>query len=144
MNQMMPDNMPQAQPMPQGFGQVQQPQQQAPQQAPYEPKQEEITGGHRALDAVMDGLIKLVSKPNGDLTKKDVFDEVSDMIAHGAFPTPEAKQQLIGELANLPNDEDGIRKVLGQHLLQTATFRDHFHNAFGPPQAQGMPLGAQG
>lgn len=111
------------------------PQQIQPQAQPqYQPSQEDIDKGHRAVEAVMDGLINLVSKPKGDLTKKDVFNESSNMIAHGAFPTPEAKQGLIGELANLPDDEDGIRKILGQHLLSTATFRNHMRTAFGEPQ----------
>jgi len=112
------------------------------QQPAYQPTQDEIGNGHKALDAVMDGLIKLVSLPKGELTKKQVFDEASTMIAHGAYPTPESKQQLIGELANLPDDEDGIRKMLGQYLLATATFRNHFHNAFWAPQEQTMQ-GAQ-
>ena len=82
----------------------------------------------------MDGLIALVSKPKGDLTKKDVFDEASTMIAKGAFPTPESKQQLITALANLPDDEMDIRKFLGKQLLALSTFRNHMHNSFGPPQ----------
>lgn len=100
----------------------------------YTPQPEEIANGHKSVDATMDGLISLVSKSNGELNKKDVFDAASSMIAHGAFPTPEAKQQLIGELANLPEDEPGIRKALGQHLLAISTFRNHMHSAFGPPQ----------
>lgn len=98
------------------------------------PSSEEVAGGHKALDAAMEGLIKLVGRPKGDLNKKDVFDEASNMIAHGAFPTQEDKQQLIGELANLPDDEESIRKALGQFLLGLATLRDHYHNAFGAPQ----------
>lgn len=103
------------------------------------PQPDEIAGGHRALEATMDGLIKLVGKPQGELTKKDVFEEASTMISHGAFPTPEGKQQLIAELAKLPDDETGIRKALGQQLLQLSMLRGHFHTAFGPPQPQGMP-----
>lgn len=125
----------QQQQMPQGNpfqGQLSQ-QQSSP--SGYTPNPNDIANGHKAVDATMDGLIKLVSTPKGDLTKKDVFDSVSDMIARGAFPTPEAKQQLIGELANLPPDEDGIRKILGKHLLAVATFRNHMHDAFGPPQS---------
>lgn len=126
----------QQQQMPQSNSfQGQPPQQQQQQPLPgYTPNPDDIANGHKAVDATMDGLIKLVSTPKGDLTKKDVFDSVSDMIARGAFPTPEAKQQLIGELANLPPDEDGIRKILGKHLLAVATFRNHMHDAFGPPQ----------
>lgn len=119
------------------MGFPQQPPQMQPQpqaQQPYQASPEEIQKGHQSVDAVMDGLISLVSKPKGELTKKDVFDTSSDMIAKGAFPTPEAKQQLIGELANLPDDDASIRKVLSEHLLTIATFRNHFHNAFGPPQ----------
>ena len=120
-----------------GFPQ-QPPQQMQPQQVQsqqsYQASPEEIQKGHQSVDAVMDGLISLVSKPKGELTKKDVFDASSDMIAKGAFPTPESKQQLIGQLANLPDQEDEIRKALGNQLLQIATFRNHMHNAFGPPQ----------
>ena len=108
------------------------------------PQPEEIAGGHRALEATMDGLIKLVGKPQGELTKKDVFEEASTMISHGAFPTPEGKQQLIAELAKLPNDEASIRKALGQQLLQLSMLRNHFHTAFGPPQPTGIPQAPQG
>lgn len=103
--------------------------------APYQPQPEDISNGHKAVDAVMDGLIKLVSMPKGDLTKKDVFDEASTMISRGAYPTPESKQQLIGQLAKLPADEEDIRQMLGQYLLAVSTFRNHMHNAFGPPDA---------
>lgn len=109
------------------------PQQQTPQAAPQPPSQDEIMGGHKAIDATMNGLIGLVSRPTGELTKKNVFDSVSEMIANGAFPSPEAKQTLIGGLAKLPDDEPGIRKALGEYLLHTATFQNHYHNAFGPP-----------
>ena len=105
------------------------------------PQPDEIAGGHRALEATMDGLIKLVGKPQGELTKKDVFEEASTMISHGAFPAPEGKQQLIAELAKLPDDEASIRKALGQQLLQLSMLRGHLHTAFGPPQPQGIPQG---
>lgn len=117
--------------------------QQVAQQPAYAPTSDEIASGHQAVDATMDGLIKLVSLPKGELTKKHVFDSVSEMIARGAFPTPEAKQQLIGELANLPEEEGAIRKELGKYLLSVATFRNHMHNAFGPPQSVTSPLQQQ-
>lgn len=126
------------------FGMGAAPQQQAPQQAA-PPSQEDIMGGHKAIEAAMNGLIGLVSRPNGDLSKKDVFDAASEMIANGAFPTPESKQQLIGGLSKLPEDEAGIRKELGTMLLHTSTFQGHFHNAFGPPpapEAQQLQAGA--
>lgn len=134
---------PQQQMMPQRNS-FQGPQQQQPAQQPaYTPNSEDIANGHKAVDATMDGLIKLVSTPKGDLTKKDVFDSVSEMIAKGAFSTPESRQQVIGELANLPSDEEGIRKELGKYLLQVATFRNHMHGAFGPPQPTTSPLQQQ-
>lgn len=117
--------------------------QQPPVAPAYSPKAEEIVGGHKAIEAAMNGLISLVSKPKGDLSKKDVFDAASGMIAHGAFSTSEAKQQLIGELANLPDDEPGIRKMLGQYLLQISEFQNHFHNAFGPPSVSSPLAGVQ-
>lgn len=119
----------------------QSPQQMTQSQPP--PQPDEIAGGHRALEATMDGLIKLVGRPQGELTKKDVFEEASTMISHGAFPTSEAKQQLIAELAKLPDDEAGIRKILGKQLLNLSMFRSHFHNTFGSPQPQEMSMGAQ-
>lgn len=72
--------------------------------------------------------------PKGELTKKDVFDEASEMIAHGAFPGPEEKQHLITGLAKLPNDEEGIRKVLGKQLLSLSEFQGHYHSVMGAPQ----------
>ncbi len=122
------------------FQQQPEPQQQQP---AFSPQPDDISSGHKAVDAAMDGLIKLVSTPKGELTKKHVFDAVSEMIARGAFPTPEAKQQLIGELANLPEDEPSIRKELGKYLLSVAEFRNHMHAAFGAPQPEASPLGAQ-
>jgi hypothetical protein len=95
---------------------------------------DQISQSHRALEATMSGLIKLVSMPKGELTKKDVFDEASEMIAHGAFPQPEDKQHLITGLAKLPDDEEGIRKVLGKQLLGMSQFQNQFHSAFGAPQ----------
>lgn len=99
---------------------------------------EEIAKGHKALEATLSGLIKLVSLPQGELTKKEVYDEASEMIAHGAFPGPEEKQQLIAALAGLPNDEEGIRKALGKQLLATSEFQGHYHAALGAPDNGGI------
>jgi hypothetical protein len=95
---------------------------------------EEIAQGHKALDVAMGGLIKLVSIPKGELTKKDVFDEASTMIAHGAFPQPEDKQHLITALASLPDDEEGIRQALGKQILAMSAFQQQYHSVFGAPQ----------
>jgi len=99
---------------------------------------EDIAKGHKALDASITGLIKLVSMPKGELTKKDVYDEASTMISHGAFPTPEDKQSLIGALAKLPDDEEGIRKALGTQLLAASQFQDKYHSHFGAPTNGGV------
>lgn len=95
---------------------------------------EDIAKGHKALDASITGLIKLVSMPRGELTKKDVYDEASTMISHGAFPTPEDKQSLIVALASLPDDEEGIRKALGKQLMAATDFQGKYHAAMGAPQ----------
>lgn len=95
---------------------------------------EEIAKGHHALEAAMTGIIKLVSMPKGELTKKDVFDEASAMIAHGAFPGSEEKQQLIVGLAKLPDDEDGIRSMLGKELLHMSQMQNHYSSVVGAPQ----------
>ena len=95
------------------------------------PSPDEIKMHRQHVGAIVDGLRSLAAKPRGDLTKKDVFDAASEMIAKGAFPTPEAKQILIGELAKLPEDEPDLRKAIGGLLLQTSQTQQMLHQAFG-------------
>ncbi len=102
-----------------------------PPQMPPPPSPEEIKTLRQHVGAVVDGLRSLAAKPRGDLTKKDVFDAASEMIAKGAFPTPEAKQGLIGELAKLPDDEADLRKAIGGLLLQTSATQQAFHAMHG-------------
>lgn len=90
----------------------------APPPAPPDPVQIKAFRAH--LEPVVKGLGELVSRPRGDLTKKDAFDAVSTMIAKGAFPTDQSKQGLIAALAKLPDDELGLRKALGGMLLQAS------------------------
>jgi hypothetical protein len=97
------------------------------------PSAEDIKGAHTHLKVMIADLMKLVEKPRGTLTKKDVFDAASDMIAKGAFQTPQAKQMLIAELANMPDDEPDIRKALGGFLLQALGQQDVITHAFGGP-----------
>lgn len=95
------------------------------------PTQDQVDEARTHIGAVVDGLIKAASKPRGELTKKDVFDAASDMIANGAFPTPASKQELIVHLAKMPDDEQGLRKAIGQFLLQTSAVRSQFMKTHG-------------
>lgn len=106
------------------------PPQGAPEAAPA-PSAEDIGQARQHIGAIMDGLLSLSSLPKGQLTKKKVFDGASDMIAKGAFPTPEARQALIAKLADMPNDEPDIRSMIGQLLLEVAGTHGAFHQKFG-------------
>lgn len=108
---------------------------------PKPPTPQELRTARAHIDAIVAGLTGLVTKPRGELHKKDVFDAASEMIAKGAFPTPESKQQLIGELAQMPDDEMGIRKALGGLLMQAATVEQglgHVERSMAPP-SMGAP-----
>lgn len=107
------------------------------------PSKAQIDEARQHVGAIVNGLLSLVKKPRGDLTKKDVYDAASTMIAEGAFPTPASKQELVVHLANLPDDEAGIRKFVGQFLLQTAQVQEQFHAAHGAT-ASPNPALAQG
>lgn len=105
---------------------------QAPQAPPPAmPSPEDIAAARQHAGVIVHSLEKLVSKPRGDLTKKDVYDAASDMIANGAFPTAEMKQGLIVHLAGLPDDELSMRKALGQFLLDVSKTRSNIHAAWG-------------
>src|ERR1700677_2159529 len=111
-----------------------------PQQAPAAtpgppPTKAQIDEARKHSNAIVSGLMSLTSKPRGELTKDDVFKEASDMISKGAFPTPSSRQALVVELAQLPDDEPGLRKALGAFLLQTSAARQHFHGVFGTGEA---------
>ena len=150
MNSMMPDAPPGAQTLVQGpqgapppspgQGAIIPPNaMMAPQGAPAAPQappgppptKAQIDEARKHSNAIVGGLMALTSKPRGELTKDDVFKEASDMISKGAFPTPSSRQALIVELANLPDDESGLRKALGAHLLAVSSARQQFHGVFG-------------
>jgi hypothetical protein len=87
---------------------------------------------HRGeLAVVLKGLVSLAHKPTGSLSKRDVFDAVGDMIAEGAFSTPQAKQQIIAQLAELPDNEAVIRQAIGTRIAAAADLRDRFHAQHG-------------
>lgn len=96
------------------------------------PTPDMINTARTHIGAIVSGLTGVLAKPRGELTKKDVFDAASEMIARGAFPTPESKQMLISELANLPDDEPDLRRALGTLLLQTADMKHRIHAMHGP------------
>lgn len=100
------------------------------------PSQDQIDDAHTHAKVLTDGLMDLVNKPQGQLNKQDVFKMAADVIAKGAFSTPQSKQQLVAELAQMPDDEPGIRKMLGQFLLQSAQNQAMLHHHFGPPGGQ--------
>lgn len=110
----------------------------APQGPPPNPQQIEAARTH--LQEIYNGLKPLTEMPN--LTKKDVFSAVSDMIAKGAFPTQGSKQELIGEMATLPDDDRGIRKAIGAQLMRVSTGLLKLQTAHGgapEPMAGGVP-----
>jgi hypothetical protein len=91
----------------------------------------EVTDARGHLGAVMGGLLALAAKPKGSLSKQDVYNAAADMIGQGAFSTPQAKQALVAQLAQLPDDEGSIRQMVGQHLMRLAGVRQQFHSQYG-------------
>lgn len=79
---------------------------------------EQIAAARAHMGVVMEGLLGLAAKPEGSLSKRDLFNAAGEMIAQGAFSTPEAKQQLVAQLAQIPDDEASIRKAIGGQLMQ--------------------------
>lgn len=84
------------------------------------PQPQDLQGALAHADQMTRALLSLSGKKPGTLTKKDVFGAAADMIKGGLFTSPDAKQQLIGELANLPDDEPSLRMAIGAHLLRMA------------------------
>lgn len=89
---------------------------------------------HKHLGIVTSGLMGLIAKPPGSLDKQDVLGAAADMIKAGAFPEPAGRQQLITQLAQLPDDEGQIRQFLGQHLMSFAAAQAHLGSTMGTPQ----------
>lgn len=120
-NMLMPGAGPQ---MPQGGAPGQ------PQGAPT-PDPAQIADARAHMGVMMKGLLGLAAMPPGSLTKQAVFNAMGEMIANGAFSTPQSKQQLVAEMAQMPDDESAIRRTIGQHLLQMSQMRQQFHQHFG-------------
>lgn len=91
----------------------------------------QIADARAHMGVMMKGLLGLAAMPQGSLTKQAVFNAMGEMIANGAFSTPQSKQQLVAEMAQLPDDESAIRRTIGQHLLQMSQMREQFHQHFG-------------
>ncbi len=93
------------------------------------------------VNSIFDSLLSLAGKPIGKLTREDVVKSAADLVSKGAFHTPELQHQLIEEIANLPEDEQQLRTVIGNHLLGLAQAQDHLQT-LAPQQPQmGMPNG---
>lgn len=95
-------------------------------QAPPQVSPEQIADARNHMKVVSMGLADLAERPQGSLSKRDVFNALGEMIAQGAFSTPQAKQQLVAQMAQVPDDERAIRQMIGQHLLQMGVMQDHF------------------
>jgi len=112
------------------------PQQAAPaplaQPAPQAPDPAQLADARTHVAAMLKGLSGLAAKPPGSLSKRDVFNAAADMIAEGAFSTPQAKQQLVAEIAQMPDDESAIRQAIGGHILRLSATRQAIHQHFGP------------
>lgn len=105
--------------------------------APRAPTPEDFAQARQHMTAVMQGLLDLASRPQGSISKRDLYNAAGEMIAQGAFPTPEAKQQLVAQLAQMPDDEASIRKAIGQQLLQMGVAAEQLDVAFPEERPNG-------
>lgn len=87
------------------------------------PSPEAMRGAIEHNDIVIKGLLELLAKPTGSLSKKQVTDTAADIIAKGGFPGPEQKQALIVNLAGLKDTDKDIRADLTNMLTQLLDFR---------------------
>lgn len=103
---------------------------------PQGPSPEQIAQARSHLSIVLKGLMALAAKPRGSLSKRDLYNAAGEMIADGAFGSPEAKQGLIAQLAQIPDDEAAIREAVGSQILQLAHAANTMTQRFGQ-EAQG-------
>lgn len=95
------------------------------------PDQAGIADARAHMGVVRQALMGLAQQPRGSLTKQAVFNAMGEAIAQGAFSTPQAKQQLVAEMAQVPDDEAAIRQMIGSHLLRMTQMQAQFHQHFG-------------
>ncbi len=91
----------------------------------------EVAAARSHMMVMIQGLLGLAAQPKGALTKRSVFNAMGEMIAQGAFPTPQSKQQLVAQLAEMPDDEAAIRQIIGGHLLRLNEQAEQFAQHFG-------------
>lgn len=118
----------------------------APNPAPMPPPQptpKEIADTHNNFEQMMGSLLSLTSRPEGKLSKKDVYSATADLMAKGMFPTPQAKAAVIGEIAKLPEDEAGIRQALGAHLMSLGDMHQQVGQVYPKPMAPAAPAAPQ-
>lgn len=84
------------------------------------------------MAVMMKDLAALAAKPPGSLSKQDLFNAAAEMIAQGAFSTPQSRQQLVAQIAQIPDNETAIRQAIGGHLMQLVRAQDLIHQHFGP------------
>lgn len=96
---------------------------------------DQIDAAHSQIKVVSEGLMGLASRPKGSLSKRDLYNAVGEMIAQGAFSTPEAKQQLLAQLSEIPDDEKAIRQAIGERLIRMGDFHQRFLQHIGQADA---------
>lgn len=95
----------------------------------------DVETSHGNLNGMIDSILSLTSRPPGQLTKKDVFASIAGLLGKGLFPTPEGRAAIIGQAAQLPEDEAGIRQALGAHLMSLSEAHQAVSHAFPAPNA---------
>ncbi len=97
--------------------------------------QEDIDKGHELAGHFLETLMGLVSKPQGQLTKQDVFQSAANLLGKGLFTDPQSRSGLVAQLTQLPTDEMALRQALGKEIMQIASFKDALNQHAQLPQA---------
>lgn len=97
--------------------------------------QKDIGVFHSHANSFLDALQGLSSIPRGQLSKDDVFKAVAGLMGKGLFADPKAQQGLVMQLAQLPDDENVLRQIIGNEMLHTATMQNHIRSQY--PQDDG-------
>lgn len=85
----------------------------------------ELDKAEEHLNLLMKHLTGLSGRAKGDLKREHFLTVITHMLEAGAFGDEKAKRHLVSEIAKLPSDEEGIRKVIGAHIVATADHLAH-------------------